>query len=153
MAHSFVVEGVDGVVDGLVEVSGVGEGRVGEVVRLEVSPDAFDVVQFGCVFGQPLDGEPMGGAGERHQGELAGVDRAVVLNQDHRRIGLARFGTIPPVDLLEVGDEVAAALGWAGVHDELAGGVVERAQQGDFLCLARRRHAQVCPAAAQARAR
>ena len=32
---------------------------MGEVMRLEVAPDDFDVVEFGSVFGQPLDGEPV----------------------------------------------------------------------------------------------
>ena len=47
------------------------------------------------------------------------------------------------VELFEVGDEVAAALGWAGMNDELARDVIERAQHRDFLGLSRRRHAQI----------
>ena len=42
-----------------------------------------------------------------------------------------------------MGDEVAAALGRAGVDDELARDVIERAQHRDLLGLSRRRHAQV----------
>ena len=45
--------------DGLIEVGGVGEGVVGEIVRFEIVPDNLDVVEFGRVFWQPLDGEPM----------------------------------------------------------------------------------------------
>jgi hypothetical protein len=65
VSDALVIEGADGVVDRLVECVGVGESLVGEMMRLEVAPDEFDVVQFGCVFGQPLDGEPMcaGGVG------------------------------------------------------------------------------------------
>ena len=45
--------------DGSIEVGGVGEGVVGEIVRFEIVPDNLDVVEFGRVFWQPLDGEPM----------------------------------------------------------------------------------------------
>src|SRR3954453_16896931 len=41
---------------------------------LEVAPTSFDIVQFGGVFRQPLDGEP-GALGERAGCQLAGVDR------------------------------------------------------------------------------
>ena len=45
--------------DGSIEVGGVDEGVVGEIVRFEIVPDNLDVVEFGRVFRQPLDGEPM----------------------------------------------------------------------------------------------
>src|SRR6202020_1450213 len=51
------VEICDGVVDGVVERDGVGEGLVGEVMGLEVAPDRLDVIEFGRVFRQPLDSE------------------------------------------------------------------------------------------------
>jgi len=54
-----LVEVVNGSVDGLVEVCDIGEGLMGEVMRLEIAPDGFDVVEFGSVFGQPLDREPV----------------------------------------------------------------------------------------------
>src|SRR5437868_206367 len=73
--HALTVEIVDGGVDGLVESGDVGEGLVGEVMRLEVVPDHLDVVEFGRVFGQPLDGEPVCASGEGCQRELADVDR------------------------------------------------------------------------------
>ena len=43
----------------MVERGDIGEGLMGEVMRLEVVPDDFDVFEFGRVFGQPLDGEPV----------------------------------------------------------------------------------------------
>ena len=49
------------------------------------------------------------------------------------------------VELLEEGDEVAAALGRAGMNDELARDVIERPQHRDLLGLPWRRHAQVGP--------
>jgi hypothetical protein len=42
------------------------------------------------------------------------VDRTIVLDQHHLLGGLAGLGTIEPIQLLEMGDEVAAALGRAG---------------------------------------
>ena len=57
------------------------------------------------------------------------------------------------VELLQMGDEIAAALGRAGMDDELARDVIERPQHRDLLGLPRRRHTQVRPDFAQARAR
>jgi FMN phosphatase YigB (HAD superfamily) len=38
------IEGVNGLMDCCIEGIGVGEGLMGEMMRLEVAPDAFDVV-------------------------------------------------------------------------------------------------------------
>ena len=43
-----------------------------------------------------------------------------------------------------MGDEIAAALGRAGVDDELRGSVIERAQQRDLLRLSRGGNTQIC---------
>jgi hypothetical protein len=51
--------------DRLVERGDIGEGLMGEVVRLEIMPDDLDVSEFGRVFGQPLNGEPVCSGGER----------------------------------------------------------------------------------------
>src|SRR5208337_3978538 len=82
--HAFTVEVFDGRVDGFVECGDVGEGLMGEMMRLEVMPDDFDVVEFGRVFGQPLDGEPVGAGGEGRQREFADVDRPIVLDKHDR---------------------------------------------------------------------
>src|SRR3954463_5839873 len=79
MRPALLVAGVDGSVDGPIERVDILEGLVGEMVRLEVAPDRFNVVEFGRVFRQPLDGEPMGAGGQGGAGELAGMDRPVVL--------------------------------------------------------------------------
>ena len=126
--------------DGLVERVGIGEGLVGKVVGLEIAPDGFDVVQLRRVFGQPLDGEPMGPGGECSLREFAGMDWTIVLDQHHR---LCRLRTVEPVQLFGMGNEVTAPLGLRGVHDELARLVIERSQHRDFLRLPRRRNAQV----------
>ena len=71
---------------------GVDEGLMGEVMRLEVAPDDFDVVEFGRIPGQPLDGEPMRARGERLSRKLAGMDRSIVFDQHYGFGGLARLG-------------------------------------------------------------
>ena len=121
------------------------EGLVGEMMCFEVMPDGLDVVQLRRILGEPLDSEPMRTAGQRRQRELAGVDRTIVLDQNHRLDRLTGLGTITPIQLLKVGEEVTAALGWTAVHDELACDVIEGAQHRDLPGLARCRHAQVGP--------
>jgi hypothetical protein len=125
MRLALLVAGVDGRVEGLVERVDILEGLVGEMVGLEVAPDRFDVVEFGRVFRQPLDGEPMRAGGQGGPRQLAGMDRAVVLDQ-HDGLGwLARLGAVGLIKLLEVSDEVAAALGRARVHDQVSGDVIQ----------------------------
>jgi hypothetical protein len=129
--------------DGSIEVGGVGEGVVGEIVRFEIVPDNLDVVEFGRVFWQPLDGEPMLARFEGGKGELAEVDRSIVLDQHDRLHGSSGLGAVETVELLQVSDEVAAALGRAGVHDQLARDMIERPDHRHFFGLSRRRHAQI----------
>lgn len=62
-----------------IELVRISEGLMREMMCLEVMPDAFDVVQFGRIFGQPLDSEPVGAGGQRRQRELAGMDRPIGL--------------------------------------------------------------------------
>src|ERR1700677_5269682 len=87
---------------------------MGEMMRLKVMPDNFDVVEFGRVFGQPLDGEPMGAGGQGRPRELADVDRPIILDEHDRLGGLARHGAEEPVELLQMRHKVAAAFGRAG---------------------------------------
>ena len=129
--------------NGFVKGLDVGEGLVSEVVSLEVVPDDFDVVEFRRVFRQPLDGQPMCPGGEGCAGKSANMDRAVVFDE-HDRLGrLPGLGSVEKVELIEMSDEVAAALGRAGMNDELASDMVERAQHRDLLGLPRCRHTQV----------
>ena len=85
---ALAVEIDDGVMDGLVERGDVGEGLVGEVMGLKIAPDRLDFIEFGGVFRQPLDGEPVCAGGEGCERAFAGVDRAIVLDQ-HDRLGLS----------------------------------------------------------------
>ena len=85
----FEVQGLEGVMDGPVEDVPVGEGLMGEIVGFQVSPDGFDVVEIGRVFGPPLNAKPMVAGGQRGPGLLAGMDRAVVEHDDDGSLALA----------------------------------------------------------------
>ena len=85
----------------------------------------------------------MGPGGKCGARQLAGVDRPVVFGQHHRLDRLAGLGTISPVELLEVSNEVAAALCRAGMHNEFASDVLERAQDRHLLRLSWCRHSQI----------
>jgi putative transposase len=95
------------VVDALVEDVGISEGLVGEMMGLEVTPDDLDVVEFGCIFRQPLDGEPMGTLDERGPCRLADVDRAVASTMT---TGLR--GWSEPRNLLQKGVSPSPWKGW-----------------------------------------
>src|ERR1700690_1855815 len=116
---------------------------MGEVMGLEVAPDRLDVVEFGCVLGQPFNGQPVRPGGQSGERALAGVDRTIVLDQ-HDRLGLAsRLRAVEMIDLLEMGDEVTAAFGRTGMDDEPSRERVERPQYCDLPGLSRRWHTQV----------
>jgi hypothetical protein len=72
-----------------------------------------------------LVGELMGQRSRQTGSMFAGVDRTIVLDQ-HDRLGLSPgLRSKETLELLQMGDEIAAALGRAGVDDELARGVIE----------------------------
>ena len=84
--------------DGCVEGSGIGEGHVSEVIGLKVMPDRLDVIEFGRIFWQLFDGEPMGAGFKRRLRGFAHVDGAVIEHQNNG-LGLkARFGAVEPVE-------------------------------------------------------
>ena len=115
MGLPLVVETGDSVRDGVGESVGIGEGTIGEIMLLEVTPASLDVIQLGGVFRQPLDGEP-GTLGKRAGCQLAAVDRSVVENRDQ---GPGAFGgAVGGAKLVEQGEEVGRALGGAGVHEQ-----------------------------------
>src|SRR3954451_17623629 len=102
MGLSFVVEAGDSVRDGAFESVGIGEGTIGQIMLLEVAPASLDVVQFGGVFRQPLEGVP-GTLGKRAGCQLAGVDRPVVENRDQ---GPGTFGgAVGGTELVEQGNK------------------------------------------------
>jgi hypothetical protein len=145
------VQLLHGLVNRVAERFGVGKGLMRQVVRLEIMPD-LDVVEFRRILRQPLDGEPVCAGGKRRHREFARVDRAIVLDEHHRLDGLAGSGAIKPVELLKVGDEVAAALGRAGV---VSAGVAWSSEPSiaTFLACPGAGTRRSAPAFAQARAR
>src|SRR5713101_2760603 len=142
MAGSFVIELIDGAGDSGIELIDGPEGLVSEEVALEVAPGAFDVIELRGVFRQPLDGQP-GALVEGGATELAGVDRAVVEDQDDGLCGVSGPRPIEWVEVLQQGDEVGAALGWTAMHDQGAGGMVERADERQLARLPGRRDPQI----------
>ena len=122
---SLPVQGSHGCVDYAVEGVGISEGLMGQMARLEIVPDNLDVVEFGCVFWQPLDGEPVFARLDGFKSELADMDRPVVLDQYDRFYCPSWLRTEQVVELLEVSDEVAAALGLARMHNQLARDMIE----------------------------
>jgi len=61
-------------VNGSFECCDVGEDLMGEVMCLEVMPDDLDIIEFGRILRQPLDGEPVGAGGKGPERQLARVD-------------------------------------------------------------------------------
>ena len=101
MHDALCIEVLHGFVDRAVQVFSVGKGLMRQVMRLEIMPDDLNVVEFRSILGQPLDGEPVSAGSQRSKRELAGVDRTIVLDDDHRLGGLAGLGTVKPIELLE----------------------------------------------------
>src|SRR4029077_7822323 len=111
---TLAVEIDDGVMDGLVEGVDVREGLVGEVMGLKIAPDRLGFIAFTGGFWPPLDGEPVCACGQGGERAFAGVDRTIILDQ-HDRLGLSPgLRSKETVELLQMGDEIAAALGRAG---------------------------------------
>ena len=75
---------------------------------------------------------------------LSAEEEAVVV-AFRRHTLLPGLGSIETVELLQMGDEIAAAFGRAGIDDELAREVIERPQHRDFVGLPGRRDTQVRP--------
>jgi hypothetical protein len=103
MGDALAVEICDGVMDGLVERGGVSEGLVGEMRGLEVAPDELEIVEFGSVFRQPFDGEPVcagGQGGERAFAEtsdpLSGAPALSIRDRDANSSTLMRIGPNGP---------------------------------------------------------
>ena len=51
---------------------------MGQVMGFEVAPDQLNIVEFGGVFRQPLDGEPVCACGQGGERAFAGVDRTAL---------------------------------------------------------------------------
>jgi hypothetical protein len=135
-----VVEAGDSVRDGAFESVCIGEGAVGELMLLEVTPASLDVVQLGGVFRQPFEGEP-GARGERLCGQLAAMDWPVVENRDQRPGAFG--GAIGGTELVEQVDKVGGSLGSAGMHQKTPADRIKGAEHRPLFRLAGRLDAQV----------
>jgi hypothetical protein len=69
-------------VDLVFELSSGSEGLIGEVVPCETAPTGPDVIEFGGVAGQPLDGEPILPRRQSLARDVRGVDRPIVEEPD-----------------------------------------------------------------------
>jgi hypothetical protein len=145
MAHALTVEFGDGVVNALIQIVGGGEGLMSQLMTLQITPNSLDIIEFGGVFWQPLDGQPVRPCRQGCRGCLAGMDRTVVENQHGWLAHRAWPGAVEAIDLLQQRDEVRAALGPAGVYDQLTSGPVEYAKHRDFGGLSGGWHSQVGP--------
>jgi hypothetical protein len=142
MASPFLVKASNSEDDRGIKFLDGSKGLVGEEVTLEVTPGAFDVVQFGCVFGQPFNGQPRALI-EGGTAQLADVDRSIVENQDDRFSRLSRSRPVQRIEAFQQADEVSAALGAAAMDSQPAGGMIERPEQCQLSRLTRGRHAQI----------
>jgi hypothetical protein len=133
----------DGMVDGGLKVVEVCEGSMRKVTGFQVSPDDFDVIQLGGVFGQPFDGEPVVALGQRPAAGLADVDGTVVEDKHHRLRRRPGSGAVEAVERLQMRDEIGAPLGPGRGDDQLASGVIERAHHCDLLRLSGRGNPKV----------
>src|SRR3974390_164821 len=129
--------------NGLFEYIWVSEGLMRQMMGLQVTPDDLDVIEFGRIFRQPLDREPMGTLGKRCRCRLADVDRAIVEHQNNRLDRRSGLRAVEAIENLQMGNEVCAALGTRGGDNEPALHPVERAHHRNLLRLPGCRHAQV----------
>ena len=95
----------------------------------------------------------MGAGGEGCGRGLADVDRPVVEHDDDRLHRQARPRAIDAVEGFQERDEIGAALGFAGVHDEPASGVVSAPIIATFLAWPGAGTRRSAPRLAQALAR
>src|SRR6202163_1684033 len=131
--------------DSAVEMIGVGEGLMSEEVAFQIAPGPLDVVQLRGIFRQPFDGEPIS-EGQSGPPSFAGMDRTVIEHQDDRFVLSRRARPVARIKAVEEGDEIAAALGDAGIDDQLAGGAIKGADHRPLLGLPRRLDAQIAAA-------
>ena len=103
MRLALAIEAAGGAVDGTIEIVGIDEGAVGEMVLLEIAPAVLDRVQFGRILGQPFCGQPRA-CGQGLCRQVALVDRAIVEHRNER-FGSAR-GAVSSPEVVEQGNEV-----------------------------------------------
>ena len=126
----------------MVEVCGIGEGLMGEVMRLEIAPDGFDVVEFGSVLGYHSTVSQCARAARAASDSLLTWIGPLSSTSTTGFAGLPGLGPKSSSSCSRWATKWCCA-SWAGVDDELAGDVIERPQHRHLLSLSRRGHAQV----------
>ena len=102
----------------------------GQALRFEIVPDRFDVVEFGRVFGQPFDGEPVGRAARAAIVALLTWIGPLSSTMTTGFVGRPGLGPYRPSSVSKSAMKSVLRLVRLGlVHDELAGGVIERSQK------------------------
>ena len=119
--------------DGAIEVLGVGEGLVGQMMRFEVVPDNLDVVEFGRVLGSHSTVSQWARAARAAVVALLTWIGPLSSTMTTGFIRMPGLGPIQAIEHLQECNEIGAALGSAGVHNEAAGGVIERSIMATFL--------------------
>jgi hypothetical protein len=139
-----------------VEIFDRSESAIGEMMSFEVTPTAFDVVEFRGIFWQPLDSQPWP-LGERFCREFAGVDRAVIEHHHDRFPGHAGARSALPVQFFQQADEVGTALGSAGEHCQFPSIGIKQAEHAALEALTRSLNSKVgstlCPHMSEVRMR
>lgn len=120
MGISFHIKGSDGLVDCGIEAFHACEGLVGKMMDFEITPNAFDVIEFRGIFRKPLDGEPMGAGGERCPCGFARVDRTIIEHDDNRLRAGTGLEAVEPVKDFQKYDEVSATFGCRGRYNQFA---------------------------------
>ena len=120
----------------------IGEGLVREKVTLQVAPGSLDVIQLRSIFRQPFDRQPRA-RGQGRLGGFTGMDWAIVKNEGDRLLGPGRAWPIESIEAAQHYDEVAAALGRAGVDDQPAAGTIENAEHRPLARAPRRLDLQI----------
>ena len=140
---SLAVQSFDRRVDSAIKRFDIGERLMGQMTCFEIVPDDLNVIEFGRVFGKPLDGQPMLARIERRPGDFADMDRPIILDQHDGSCHAPGLGAKEAIELLQMRNEIGAVPGPARMHDEPAFYMIERTHHSHLLGLPRRRHAQV----------
>ena len=108
---SLAVQSFDRRVDSAIKRFDIGERLMGQMTCFEIVPDDLNVIEFGRVFGKPLDGQPMLARIERRPGDFADMDRPIILDQHDGSCHAPGLGAKEAIELLQMRNEIGAVPG------------------------------------------